>query len=1327
MDERDSLEEEEEEEFTGPILINRNTDQQVTNQLINSLRNQNNTQAAQPLMQTGPFDPSANGDGPCSNSPQGDGGVTNVVSVEGCTGTGKNGRSPYKRSGPDGSPAFDSSHGFLPAVSDNESVVFRPIGQLDFSALDDTGSRIESNLPSEYLAHGTMGGQLQYMFEHRQEVYGSHDLEEDSRGQSPANNFYTLANSQTGSGGSDGELDSRVIFSPLRGSRDQSAVADGSGISFENNNSNQQVIHQNDMFEDSLNENVHQGLSSPYQNQRQNLNSHLGRINSNPDSDDGFVSPKLSSECSNDRSPRNIVSPSKRVVSVSIPQVGSVTSPEYTASPEQNIVDRQQNINTHPSNQVQQNTTNDRDSDLHVPVNAAWEIPISDVNTHQGHHAKEVKAGQRVASQKKPFISSVKSDIDSYHPKVPAHLPEMSKRDSSLPRPKTKGSDVRPTADHRNFGRGQHTQRPVTQGQGQRSGTEEQQQSGVQERKFVGPIPSHAESRIQARRNNANSNMSSDKMYNKIGTKQGQNVREQSVYQRGQGQQSRGQGAREFHEAARQNAKHQERSPTHPAANVVTQVQQYGTDVEEQNANLMNKSSEDVRGMEEVRSQLQNMLKFSADISGPQNFNYGHQMDLPPENMQFPMDFSMLSGKDNENVSDLLENFPSFTSHMWSDTSNLNRSDSSLQAENNRLREVLEKERFRRKHCEQYIQRLNVKLLETQQQVAVAVSTDKRKDIMIEQLDKQLAKVVEGWKKRDEQKELLLNEVKREKGKVEEQLSKQQEMIQNFEKDMAEAVNQLRSEKEEASMQLEQLKIKVSEADRAKDHAEEMYEAEKEKGQLVKQEWDHMKESQDKGRLVKQEWDHMKESQDHLEKKSNNYRIGSERYVIMYEKGRLVKQEWDHMKESQDHSEKKVKQLQDRIRKEQDEWFKREQELLRKIEEVSENNQKILEQERSKSDEASNKCKEIEDSLHTTQTELRRKDMDLDAAIREKESLKVEMGIMEAKFESAQRSLEADLHSHMEKEIAEQIADVQKRMEESENELRVSHRQQIKELNQRYARDMEKNMAKFHEDQKNKEEEYRKLSLEYEKKLQEQRNEISRLQSIKQKLESQRSEILMKLQHLMQSQWNEAVQLLANTPQRKTLHSSFTTQGSSVGNVTFGGVHDGGFPVTSSPGKDSTTSGQPHVEPPSVSDLTASLHMQQFMQSMSQPALFGMSSILSGTTQDKQDHGTSPPSQPTNDGSHVPYHPEKPKTGRMYDENTEITNTSLDSMDHQVHKWLQSSHGGPNTHKTQNHSNTVPNHTQFSERDVDNQHQQFVYRGESQPFVPQSPDWACSD
>ncbi|KAH3803625.1 hypothetical protein DPMN_131890 [Dreissena polymorpha] len=65
----------------------------------------------------------------------------------------------------------------------------------------------------------------------------------------------------------------------------------------------------------------------------------------------------------------------------------------------------------------------------------------------------------------------------------------------------------------------------------------------------------------------------------------------------------------------------------------------------------------------------------------------------------------------------------------------------------------------------------------------------------------------------------------------------------------------------------------------------------------------------------------------------------------------------------------------------------------------------------------------IMDQYQETTNRLKKMVFELDAALREKESVKIEMSIMEAKFENAQRVLEADLHSTMEK----QIADVQAR------------------------------------------------------------------------------------------------------------------------------------------------------------------------------------------------------------------------------------------------------------------------------------------------------------
>ncbi|XP_045201260.2 uncharacterized protein LOC123554904 isoform X2 [Mercenaria mercenaria] len=498
-------------------------------------------------------------------------------------------------------------------------------------------------------------------------------------------------------------------------------------------------------------------------------------------------------------------------------------------------------------------------------------------------------------------------------------------------------------------------------------------------------------------------------------------------------------------------------------------------------------ASLDIKGMDEVRQQLQGMMRMSYDhMSAQDRSQYEHSDIIAGFGVDFgeqhrPLETSWnLMRKPGEE--DLMENFQSFSSQYFTDSGNVSRSDASVHAENQRLRDMLEKERYRRKHCEQYIQQLNVKLLETQQQVAVAVSTDKRKDIMIEQLDKQLARVMEGWKKRDQEKDAFVEEMQKEKEEIENNLKQQQEMISNFEHDMSAAVDALRQEKENAAQNADELREKIQETERSKSHVEELLDAEKEKVDLMQQ-------------------------------------------------------ECDNLRESRETLDKKLDQMQRRLHREQDDWFQREQELLQRIEEVSEKSNKILQAERAKNEEQGKLAEEIMDQYQAANTAVKKLEMELDAALREKESIKVEMGIMEAKFENAQRVLEADMHSTMEKQIAEQIADVQRRHEKSEDELREKHREQMLELSKKNGKEMERQLSVFREEMQKKEEEFRKQLQELEARLAEYRTENADLKISKQKLESTRLEILTKLQYAMQTQWNEALCLLSATPQRKQTQS----------------------------------------------------------------------------------------------------------------------------------------------------------------------------------------------
>ncbi|XP_053861293.1 centrobin isoform X4 [Malaclemys terrapin pileata] len=120
------------------------------------------------------------------------------------------------------------------------------------------------------------------------------------------------------------------------------------------------------------------------------------------------------------------------------------------------------------------------------------------------------------------------------------------------------------------------------------------------------------------------------------------------------------------------------------------------------------------------------------------------------------------------------------------------------------LKEALAKERARRKHCERHVQGLQSRALELQQQLAAAISADMKKDSMIEQLDKTLAKVVEGWNRQEAERTELLRGLQAEKEAVQRALSEQQETASQLEVRLEQALEALSREQQAASQQREE-------------------------------------------------------------------------------------------------------------------------------------------------------------------------------------------------------------------------------------------------------------------------------------------------------------------------------------------------------------------------------------------------------------------------------------------------------------------------------------------------------------------------------------------
>nr|XP_034992210.1 centrobin isoform X3 [Zootoca vivipara] len=115
------------------------------------------------------------------------------------------------------------------------------------------------------------------------------------------------------------------------------------------------------------------------------------------------------------------------------------------------------------------------------------------------------------------------------------------------------------------------------------------------------------------------------------------------------------------------------------------------------------------------------------------------------------------------------------------------------------LKDSLDKEQARRKHCERHIQALQNRILELQQQLAVAVSADKKKDSMIEQLDKTLAKVVEGWNRHEAERTATLRRLQTEKEGLEQALGKQKEKISEVEERLEQALSALSQQQQAAN------------------------------------------------------------------------------------------------------------------------------------------------------------------------------------------------------------------------------------------------------------------------------------------------------------------------------------------------------------------------------------------------------------------------------------------------------------------------------------------------------------------------------------------------
>ncbi|XP_032872941.1 centrobin isoform X2 [Amblyraja radiata] len=486
--------------------------------------------------------------------------------------------------------------------------------------------------------------------------------------------------------------------------------------------------------------------------------------------------------------------------------------------------------------------------------------------------------------------------------------------------------------------------------------------------------------------------------------------------------------------------------------------------------------SRHISEMESVRSHLQSMLRFSQDLTD-RNDAVSPADQQQRDNDSFGSDCTstLLRAKPFQEISvsppapilglDEAALFPRY-SRMQLGTRAGSVAESSLY-EYQIVRDTLDKERTRRKHCEKQIQALQNKILALQQQLAVAVSADRKKDIMIEQLDKTLVKVVEGWKKHDAERSEAMRQLQEEHEAVERERGERQQAVLNFEHHLSQATQALAKEQEEK----EQL--------------------EKERGLLEE-------EAQRLGEVLEAE----------------------------QRRGLALQAECDKAEGGRLQERKQAEALRAQLREERDAREQRQQQQEQRSSQRQAELHEEVEKERVARQQEAQRAQDAQQVLSAVQTEMQRLEGELDGVSREKESLQMELSLVKARFESQRVKAETEFKVALEQQVTERLTTMHEDSSRQMAAIREQHRKQVMELGTQHEHEMGRQLAQFKLEVQEREEKHRHVMEGYELRLAKEQEETGRLLGVRRKLEVQRSEMVSKLQAMMQSHWNEALKVL---------------------------------------------------------------------------------------------------------------------------------------------------------------------------------------------------------
>ncbi|XP_026903358.1 centrobin isoform X6 [Acinonyx jubatus] len=386
------------------------------------------------------------------------------------------------------------------------------------------------------------------------------------------------------------------------------------------------------------------------------------------------------------------------------------------------------------------------------------------------------------------------------------------------------------------------------------------------------------------------------------------------------------------------------------------------------------------------------------------------------------------------------------------------------------LRDALDSEHTRRKHCERHIQSLQTRVLELQQQLAVAVTADRKKDVMIEQLDKTLARVVEGWNRHEAERAEVLRGLQEERQAAELTRSKQQETVTHLEQSLSEAMEALSREQEGARLQ--------------------------------------------------------QRERETLEEERQALTLSLE---LEQQRCRALQEERDEARAGQLSEHRQLETLKVALEGERQAWAEQERQLEERHRALRDDVQAQLEQEKGNTQREAQAAREAQQQLALAQSEVRRLEGELDTARRERDALQLEMSLVQARYESQRVQLESDLAVRLEQRVTERLAQAQESSLRQVASLREHHRKQLQDLSGQHQQELSAQLAQFKVEMAEREERQQQVAQDYELRLAREQARVRELQSGQRRLEEQRAELVERLQAMLQAHWAEASQLLGAT------------------------------------------------------------------------------------------------------------------------------------------------------------------------------------------------------